>query len=108
MKRVIIESPYAGDMAANGRYALRCVADSLARGEAPFASHLFYPHLLEDSDADQRALGIAAGHAWTKAADLVAVYIDYGISEGMWLGIKEAEKFGVPLEYRNLLRGNPA
>lgn len=65
MKRVIIESPYA---AANGHtvakheeYARRCVADSLARGEAPFAGHLLYtqPGVLDDTNSKQRKLGPA-------------------------------------------------
>ena len=42
MRLVILESPYAGDVAANVKYARRCVRDSLSRGEAPIASHLLY------------------------------------------------------------------
>ena len=40
MQRVIIESPYAGEIDKNTAYARRCMRDSLDRGEAPFASHL--------------------------------------------------------------------
>lgn len=35
MRRVILESPYAGDVEANIAYARRCIADCLRRGEAP-------------------------------------------------------------------------
>lgn len=42
MKRVILESPYAGDVERNLTYARECVRDSLSRGEAPIASHLLY------------------------------------------------------------------
>ena len=42
MRFVIVESPYAGDVAANVEYARAAVADCLRRGEAPFASHLLY------------------------------------------------------------------
>jgi len=42
MTRVIIESPYAGDIEVNLKYAKLCILDSLKRGEAPLASHLLY------------------------------------------------------------------
>lgn len=104
MKRVVIESPYAGDIDRNVAYARRCLRDSLSRGEAPIASHLLYtqPGVLSDDDPNERALGIGAGHVWIGAADLVAVYTDYGMSRGMAAGVKEADKLGIPVEYRTL------
>ena len=42
MRRVIIESPYAGFVKRNEDYARECLRDSLMRGEAPIASHLLY------------------------------------------------------------------
>ena len=108
MIRVIIESPYA---AANGKtvaeheeYARRCMADSLARGEAPYASHLLYtqPGVLDDSDPHQRALGIAAGHAWLKAADFLAVYSDHGISPGMNQRIRLAAATDMQITTRHI------
>lgn len=105
MKLVVIESPYAGDVEANTDYARRCVADSLARGEAPYASHLFYtqPGVLDDLDPAERQLGIDAGLAWGACAELTAVYVDRGISRGMSYGIAAAEAAGRPIEYRNLI-----
>lgn len=60
-RRVLIESPYAGDVARNERYARACLADSLARGEAPFASHLLYtqPGVLDDTNPHEHAAGMA-------------------------------------------------
>lgn len=43
---VIIESPYAGDVARNVKYARLALCDSIARGEAPIAFHLVYPETL--------------------------------------------------------------
>ena len=40
MKLVVVESPYAGDVETNVRYARAAIRDCLMRGEAPFASHL--------------------------------------------------------------------
>lgn len=83
MTRVIILSPFKGDISANVEYGWRCVIDSMKRGEAPWASHLFYTQIMEDSDPAQRSLGFACEFAWLKAADLIAVYVDRGLSSGM-------------------------
>jgi hypothetical protein len=63
VRRVIIESPWAGDTAANAEYLRRCLVDSLGRGEAPFASHRMYTSALDDADPEQRERGILAGYA---------------------------------------------
>ena len=39
-RRVIVESPYAGDIETNVAYARAALRDCLSRGEAPIASHL--------------------------------------------------------------------
>ena len=102
--RVLIESPYAGDVARNESYARACLADSLARGEAPFASHLLYtqPGVLDDTNPEERRQGIEAGLRWGAAAQLTAVYDDLGITEGMRQGIARAEAEGRPIEVRQL------
>jgi hypothetical protein len=101
MSLVIIESPYAGDVERSARAAL---ADSLRRGESPFASHLLYtqPGVLDDSVPAERAQGIAAGFAWGAVADLVAVYCDLGITPGMQDGIDAADERGARIVYRDL------
>ena len=99
-----IESPYAGDVETNIRYAKACVLDCLRRGEAPYASHLFFTQddLLDDNDPDERMLGIMAGKAWEKKAQYTVVYTDRGISKGMKFGIELAKKEGRPILYRAL------
>ena len=106
MIRVTIESPYAGDVDANVAYAKRCVLDSLRRGEAPYASHLFFTQsdLLDDTNPDERRLGIQAGLAWQRSSNVVAVYVDRGISDGMRQGIAEAAARGAHIEVRALDR----
>lgn len=104
MRRVILESPYAGDVACNVEYARACIRDSLLRGEAPLASHLLYtqPGILNDNDRNERAHGINAGHAWLHLADAVVVYTDRGISDGMCAGIRLAELHGKLVEMRSI------
>jgi hypothetical protein len=102
MKLVVIESPYAGRVADHVSYARRCLLDSLRRGESPIASHLLHTQVLDDTVPEERCLGMAAGHAWIRRSDLVAVYVDYGYSTGMHAGIAEAKRHGVPVEVRSL------
>lgn len=110
--RVIIESPFAGATKRarerNGSYLQLAIADSLGRGEAPFASHGFYTHYLDDNDAEERALGIAAGQAWMEAAELVAVYEDIGMSPGMEAGIAAATALGIRVEFRSIYPVEPS
>lgn len=104
MRRVVIESPYAGDVERNLRYLRACMADCLRRGEAPFASHGLYtqPGVLRDEIPEERAAGIHAGFAWRDAAEKTVVYMDLGVSGGMRYGIDDAEKKGRAIEYRRL------
>jgi len=106
MRRVIVETPYAGDVKRNTHYARLCLHDCLLRGEAPFASHLLYTQesVLDDNIPDERKLGILAGFAWGYVADATVVYTDYGISNGMKEGVKRAETDGRPVEYRQLFK----
>lgn len=102
MRRVILESPFAGDIDANIAYARECVRDCLLRGEAPIASHLLYtqPGVLRDEVPEERQHGIDAGLAWGAVAEATVVYCDRGISQGMRYGIANADKAGRPVEMR--------
>lgn len=106
MKLVIIESPYAGDIQKNVEYARAAIKDSLNRDEAPIASHLLYtqPGILDDGKAEERAKGIAAGHAWMSSADKVAFYVDHGISPGMLQAVEKAKRLGIAVEYRRIYK----
>lgn len=104
MRRVILESPYAGDVETNIAYARACVRDCVLRGDAPIASHLLFtqPGILDDDKPEERQLGIDAGLIWGSVAEATVVYTDKGISRGMRYGIERAERDGRPVEYRTL------
>jgi hypothetical protein len=110
MTRVVIESPLGAptreQIEENKTYAKRAVWDSLKRGEAPYASHVFFdqPGLLDDLDPRERNLGLNAGLQWGSQAHLVAVYADKGISKGMTMGIDFYRHHGIPVEYRYIDR----
>ena len=103
-RRVIIESPYTGDVEGNLAYVRLCMRDCLLRGDAPIASHALYTQegVLDDNIPEERQMGIEAGLIWGALADVTVVYTDYGFSNGMNWGIKRAEEEGRPVEYRQL------
>jgi hypothetical protein len=104
IRRVILESPYAGEIERNVAYARRCVRDAVLRGEAPIASHLLFtqPGILDDENPHERTAGINAGLAWTCVADAMVVYTDLGISRGMRAGIAAAKEVGLAIEMRSI------
>jgi hypothetical protein len=103
-RRVIIESPFAGDVGRNIAYARAAMRDCLLRGEAPIASHLLYTQegVLDDNLPEERLLGIEAGLAWGTAAEATVVYGDFGLSRGMEYGIENAKRAGRVVEIRAL------
>jgi hypothetical protein len=115
--RVLIESPYGTnpdgsrctdeEIAENVEYLRLCILDCLRRGESPYASHGFFPGILDDSDPEQRTQGIEAGLEWGKAAELVAVYCDRGITRGMRIGMDRHAKNGILSIYRHLKPSRP-
>lgn len=111
MRLVILESRFAAptpsEIADNVEYARKCMRDCLLRGEAPLASHLLYtqPGVLDDTNADERRLGIGAGLAWGPHADATVVYTDRGVSDGMRQGIARAKAEGRRVEMRSLYEG---
>lgn len=104
MRLVLVESPFAGAVDHNVKYARMCLADCLKRGEAPFASHLLYTQdgVLDDDMPEERALGIEAGLRWGARADATVVYTDLGISEGMRQGMLRAAEELREVELRSL------
>jgi hypothetical protein len=93
VRLVILESPFAGDVERNVRYARAAMRDCLERGEAPIASHLLYTQdgILDDMIPSQRQWGIDAGLAWSRVAEAAVFYIDLGWSAGMKFAIERHE-----------------
>jgi hypothetical protein len=108
MPLVLIESPFAGDVDTNIKFARACMRDSLTRGEAPFAMHLLYTQvgILDDDIPEERSWGIEAGLTWGKHAGKTVVYTNLGITPGMEIGIQRAKEVGREIEYRELISWN--
>jgi hypothetical protein len=105
-KPVVLLSPFRAptilERTRNKLYAQEAMADALARGEAPFASHLLYPQVLDDGDGAEREQGIAAELAWIDLARCVVVYVDRGISAGMAGEILHCFRHGYAIKLRSL------
>lgn len=82
-KLVILESPFAGDVAGNLTYAHQCVKDMALIGESAYASHIMLTQALDDLEPSQRKLGLQLGEAWRPKADYTVFYTDRGWSRGM-------------------------
>ena len=105
MKRVVVESPYKGEVKINEIYGAFAMHDCLVNyNEAPYASHLLYTqkYVLRDHISGERRLGIDAGFAWREPAEKTVFYIDLLMSEGMVEGLEDCKKKGVPYELRKL------
>jgi len=106
LRLVVIESPYRATQERSQEqhraYLLHCLADSIGRGENPYASHHLLTEVLNDDVPMERALGIQAGWSWGAHADAVAVYRDLGISPGMAASIEHYKVLGKPIEYRSI------
>jgi hypothetical protein len=106
IRKVILESPYSGDVEANVRYARACLRDCALRGESAMASHLLWTQdgVLDDTKPEERELGIELGLVWGSEAEATVVYTDRGVTSGMRYGIERAKKEGRRVEYRTLAK----
>jgi len=95
---VVVESPYQGDVEKNLAYLDALLKDCLRKGFYPYASHRFFPGILDDNIPSERKLGIEAGLAWGRRAFKTIVGTDLGISKGMQLGIDAAKVEGRDIE----------
>lgn len=96
---VYICSPYAGDsLRANILNARRYCRFAVKTGHNPFAPHLFYTQFLDDSQPEERKLGMELGMIMlTKCAE---VWVFGGtISSGMEREIARAEARCMPVRY---------
>ena len=99
------------ETARNRRYLAACLADCIARGETPYASHglLTLPGVLDDAKPEERTRGIAAGFAMREGMHASVFYGDLGWSSGMLEGEKHARQLAMhklgavhQIEYRTL------
>ena len=97
---VFICSPYAGDVARNIENARRYCGFAVKQGAIPVAPHLHYPQFLDDTDNEQRELGLFFGMVWLRKCDALWFFGDR-ISDGMKREIQAARRHGLQIKQFN-------
>lgn len=95
---VYICSPYAGDIENNIKAAQRYSRFAVDTGYIPFAPHLLFTQFLDDTDPDERKLGMFFGNAFMSKCSELWVFGDR-ISEGMQTEIKHAKRKNFRIRY---------
>lgn len=95
-KVVYIASPLSGDVERNLQFARQACRYAISEGMVPFAPHLLYTQMLDDSSPEERQLGIDMGNRMLRLCDKLWLCRNR-ISPGM-AGEKEmAERLGIPV-----------
>lgn len=93
---VYIASPYAGDTETNVRRAQGYCRFAVTKNCIPIAPHLHYPQFMDDSDKEQRELGLFFALVLLGKCDELWIFGDR-VSNGMSQEIKKAEKRRIPI-----------
>ena len=97
-KLIYIASPYAGDIETNVVAARRYSRFAVEKGYIPIAPHLLFPQFLNDSDPNERELGLFFGNAIMSKCSEIWVF-GSKISNGMAAEIKRARWKNYRLRY---------
>jgi len=95
---VYICSPYSGDIERNTNSARRYCRFAVAMGYIPIAPHLLFTQFLDDSDLDERELGLFFGNVLMSKCSEVWVFDRY-TSSGMSAEINWAERKNYLVRY---------
>ncbi len=95
---VYICSPYSGDIEQNTETARRYSRFAIVMGYIPIAPHLLFPQFLDDSDPEERELGLFFGNVMMSKCAEVWVF-GSRISSGMKSEIDRAKRKNMPIRY---------
>lgn len=95
---VFICSPYAGDISSNTLNAKRYLKFAVDKGTIPFAPHLLYQLIMDETDQAQRETALFFGLVWLGKCDELWVFGSY-ISAGMNAEINKANRRGMRVRY---------
>lgn len=93
---VYIASPLSGDVEQNLEFARKACRYAIEQEATPFAPHLLYTQMLDDSSPADRQLGIEMGSQMLELCDELWLCGDR-ISEGMANEKALAEQLGIPV-----------
>jgi hypothetical protein len=95
---VYICSPYAGDIEKNVKAARDYCRFAVDKGFIPVAPHLLFPQFMDDTEPQERELGLFFGNALMSKCSEVWVF-GSAISPGMQVEIKRARWKNYRLRY---------
>lgn len=95
---VYICSPFAGEVEANTEAARRYSRFAVDAGYIPFAPHLLFPQFLDDTNPDERQLGLFFGNAMMSKCSEIWVFGNR-VSAGMQAEINRAKWKNYRLRY---------
>ena len=95
---IYVASPFAGDIERNAERARGYCRFVISRGGIPFAPHLLFPQFLDESDRQQRELGLFFALKLLAKCDELWAFGER-ISDGMSREIAKAQKRGLPIRY---------
>jgi len=99
MPLVYIASPFSGDVETNVIRAKRYCKFAISKGYIPLAPHLHYPQFLDDSDMEERELGLHFALILLGKCEELWVFGE--VSQGMADEIEKAERRKMPIKYFN-------
>lgn len=102
VKRIFVCSPYAGQVEHNVKIAQAVCRQVILEGHAPFAPHLHYPGIVDDSVPQERDTGIKSGLVFMSVCDEVWAFVGNGITPGMTQELEFAKNLGIKV--KKLLR----
>ena len=95
---VFICSPFAGNIERNTRRAREFCRFAVSENRIPIAPHLLFPQFMEESDPEQRRLGIFFGLVLQSKCKEVWVF-GGNITKGMAVEIEKAHERGLPVRH---------
>jgi len=95
---VYIASPYAGNVKHNVEQAKKYCRFAVSQGCIPLAPHLLYPQFMDDSNHEERELGLFFALVLLGKADELWVFGDR-ISKGMAQEIAKAKRRGMEIKH---------
>ncbi len=97
---VYIASPLSGDVEQNLEFARKACRYAIEQDVAPFAPHLLYTQMLDDSSPAERQLGVEMGNQMLALCDELWLCGDR-LSAGMADEKALAEQLGIPVHQIN-------
>lgn len=93
---VFICSPYSGDTERNAERARGYCRFAVSKGCIPLAPHILFTQFLDDSDPEQRRLGIFCGLVLQCKCQEVWVF-GHKVTKGMAVEVEKARQRGIPV-----------